>query len=298
MMRLMTVLVAISCVLFSVAGPISNASADGSLLTLATTTSTDNSGLLAHIHPDFEKRTGIRVKVIAKGTGASLQLGRDGNADIVLVHARKHEEAFVAEGFGVGRADVMYNDFVIIGPKSDPAKVGDAADAADALKRIAKSNQEFVSRGDASGTHIKEQDLWKATELPLINQQRTLIKSGSEMVVSMVRPQGSWYKSIGQGMGATLNYATERGAYTLADRGTFYAYSLANPPRTDLVILSEGDRRLANPYGVIAVNPRRHSEVNYSAAKKYIEWITSPATQKMINQFKVGGKVLFYGPAQ
>lgn len=295
MRRFLAILVVISSIL-CIFGD--SSSADDSVLTLATTTSTDNSGLLAYLHPDFERRTGIKVKVIAKGTGASLQLGRDGNADVVLVHARKHEDAFVAEGYGVGRKDVMYNDFVIIGPKSDPARVAAASDAAEAMKAIAKSGAEFISRGDASGTHIKEQDLWNASGLPLIHESRTLIKGGSDLVVSMVRPSGSWYKSIGQGMGATLNYATERGAYTLADRGTYYAYALADPPRTNLVILSEGDRRLANPYGVIAVNPAKHPGINYEAAKKYIDWITSSATQKMIDEFKVGGKVLFHGAAK
>lgn len=286
-------LVAIICGVFGLVGSMSAVSVDDSLLTLATTTSTENSGLFAYIHPDFERRTGIRVKVIAKGTGASLQLGRDGNADVVLVHARLYEDEFIAQGFGIDRRDVMYNDFVLLGPKDDPAGISGSRDVAGALKRIARLQREFVSRGDSSGTHIKEQELWKATGQPLIRQERTLIKAGSEVVVSMVRPSGDWYKSIGQGMGATLNYATERRAYTLTDRGTYYSYAMADPPRTNLVILCEGDARLVNPYGVIAVNPARHPNVNYQAAKKYIEWITSPETQRMIERFEVGGKVLF-----
>jgi len=267
------------------------------VLTLATTTSTENSGLLAHIHGDFEKKHGVRVKVIAKGTGAALQLARDGNADVVLVHAREHEDQFVAQGYGVMRRDVMYNDFVIIGPQADPAGIKGAKSAAGALKRIAETGREFLSRGDGSGTHIREQQLWRQTRLPLESKSTTLFAQGKKRVVRSVRPSGAWYRSIGQGMGKTIMMATEKQAYTLADRGTYYAFALARPAKTDLRVLCEGDEGLFNPYGVIAVNPDKHSHVNYPAAKKYIQWITSPEVQKMIGQYRVGGKALFHAGA-
>ena len=264
------------------------------VLTLATTTSTENSGLLAYIHPDFEQRSGIRVKVIAKGTGASLQLARDGNADVILVHAPEQEAAFVAEGHGVLRRDVMYNDFVLLGPKRDPARVGTIKKPAEALKRIAVAKQRFLSRGDGSGTHIKEQSLWKQTRLPLETKSVRIISSGKTKTFRTVRPSGSWYLSIGQGMGKTLVMATERQAYTLADRGTYYAFALAKPARTDLVVLCQGDASLHNPYGVIAVNPKKHPHVHHGAAKQYIEWITSHRVQEMIDRFKMEGQQLFH----
>ncbi|NQU24290.1 MAG: substrate-binding domain-containing protein [Candidatus Nealsonbacteria bacterium] len=264
------------------------------LLTLATTTSTDNSGLLAKIHPDFKQQTGIRIKVIAKGTGAALQLARDGNADVVLVHARAHEDKFVADGFGVMRRDVMHNDFVIVGPAADPARVKDATTAADALRRIADGSHLLISRGDGSGTHIKEQAVWQQTGLTLKTETRRIIAKGKQKEVTSVRPPGTWYLSIGQGMGETLVMATEKRAYTLVDRGTYYAFALATPAKTDLVILSQRDEALHNPYGVIAVNPKTHAHANFDAAKKYIEWITSPKVQKMIGEYRIGGKILFH----
>jgi len=271
------------------------------VLVLATTTSTENSGLLAYLHPDFEAKTGIKVKAIAKGTGASLQLGRDGNADVVLVHARAEEDRFVAEGQGVMRRHVMYNDFVIIGPLADPAPVKEARSPAEALARIARKQHVFISRGDASGTHVKEQELWRATGLPLISQSATVFAEGEQILLTSVRPPGDWYFSIGQGMGKTITVATEKQAYTLADRGTYYAFALADPPKTDLVILYEGHVALRNPYGVIAVNPEKHPGVNFAAAKRYIEWITSPEVQRMIGDYLVKGKQLFHpwaAPAQ
>ncbi len=270
------------------------AAAADDVLTLATTTSTENSGLLAHIHPDFEKKTGIKIKVIAKGTGASLRLARDGNVDVVLVHARTHEDKFVADGFGVMRRDVMYNDFVIIGPSSDPARIKGVKLPANALGRIAACKEVFVSRGDASGTHIREQQLWRRTGMKLESKNVTMFLSGKRKTFQSIRPHGEWYLSIGQGMGKTIMVATEKQAYTLADRGTCYAFALAEPAKTDLVILCEGDRSLLNPYGVIAVNPQRHPQVNFAAAKQYIRWITSPEVQKMIGQYRVSGKVLFH----
>jgi tungstate transport system substrate-binding protein len=263
-------------------------------LTLATTTSTDNSGLLARIHPDFEKKTGIRVKVVAKGTGASLQLARDGNTDVILVHAREHEDQFVAEGYGVMRRDVMYNDFIILGPKNDPAGVRAVKAPAEAITRIAGGHHQFVSRGDGSGTHVREQQLWRWTRLPLETKKVTIFVKGQKKSFESARPLGDWYLSVGQGMGKTIMIATERRAYTLADRGTYYAFSLTEPAKTDLVILCEGHESLHNPYGVIAVNPERHPHVNFAGAKRYIEWITSGDVQQMIGQYTFQGKVLFH----
>lgn len=278
--------------------PVSGLSAAADkVLTLATTTSTDNSGLLAYLHPDFEKKTGILVKVIAKGTGAALQLARDGNADVVLVHARAQEDKFIAEGYGVTRHAVMHNDFVILGPPDDPAGVQTAKRAGDALVRIARTETLFLSRGDGSGTHIKEQELWRASRLPLQTERVTQFLGGARQTTESVRPGGKWYRSIGQGMGKTIIVATEQRAYTLADRGTYYALALAEPPRTDLVILCEGGRSLYNPYGVIAVNPQRHPRVNFEAAGRYIRWITSAEVQGMIGRYRVGGEVLFHPDA-
>ena len=263
-------------------------------LTLATTTSTENSGLLAHIHPDFERKTGIVVKVVAKGTGASLQLARDGNADVVLVHAREHEDRFLAEGYGVMRRDVMHNDFILIGPADDPAGVRGVGEPAEALRRIARAEKFFISRGDGSGTHLREQQLWQRTKLPLEDETITLVAKGKRKSFQTFRPYGNWYLSVGQGMGKAILIATEKRGYTLADRGTYYSFALAQPPKTDLAILCEGDESLYNPYGVIAVNPKRHPHVHYAAARKYIEWITSPEVQQMIGRYQFQGKVLFH----
>jgi tungstate transport system substrate-binding protein len=263
-------------------------------LTLATTTSTDNSGLLAHIHPDFEEKTGIRVKVVAKGTGASLQLARDGNADVVLVHAREHEERFVDEGYGVMRRDVMYNDFIILGPQNDPAGIRGIKDPAETMTRIASRRHPFVSRGDGSGTHIREQQLWRRTGLPLETDKVTIFVKGKKKSFESARPSGDWYLSVGQGMGKTIMIATEKRAYTLADRGTFYSFALTEPAKTNLVILGEGHESLHNPYGVIAVDPKRHPHVNFAGAKKYIDWMTSPEVQQMIGRYTFQGEVLFH----
>ncbi len=264
------------------------------VLVLATTTSTENSGLLANLHPDFQKKTGIRVKVIAKGTGASLQLARDGNADVVLVHAPQLERQFIADGHGLARHEVMYNDFVIVGPKADPANLTSAKTAAEALERVASTRQTFISRGDGSGTHVKEQELWRRTDLPLESKTVTLFSKGKRKEITSVRPGGPWFLSIGQGMGKTIIVASEKQGYTLADRGTYYAFALAEPARTDLVVVHEGGQALFNPYGVIAVNPAKHPRVNHAAAKSYIQWLTSAEVQKMIAQYKVQGKVLFH----
>ncbi len=267
-----------------------NAVAAAEILTLATTTSTENSGLLAQIHPDFEKKTGARIKVIAKGTGASLQLARDGNVDVVLVHARSEEDKFVAAGYGVMRRDVMFNDFVIVGPPEDPAGIKGTRDPAKALQTLADGRHAFLSRGDGSGTHLKEQQLWRDTDLRLISAESP--RPGKKSIIQ-VRPEGDWYLSIGQGMGKTIMMATEKQAYTLADRGTYYAFALAEPPKTDLEILVEGRRGLYNSYGVIAVNPAKHPRINFSLAKRYIRWITSAEVQRMIGAYRFQGKVLF-----
>ena len=251
-------------------------------LILATTTSTENSGLLAYILPDFEASYNARVEVIAVGTGQALKLGEDGNCDVVLVHARSKEEAFVEAGYGVNRKDLMYNDFVIVGPASDPAGVKGMTDAAAALAKIAETQSQFVSRGDDSGTHVKEQFLWKESGLELQETISIITKKSHEDEITYVRPFGEWYISAGQGMGAVLTMADELQAYTLTDRGTYLARTLKG---IDLVILVEGDPRLFNPYGIIAVNPQRHPHVNFGLAMSFIHWFTSVPTQKVIGEF-------------
>jgi tungstate transport system substrate-binding protein len=235
---------------------------------LATTTSTDNSGLLEVLLPPFEAKYNIRVDVIAVGTGKALRLGENGDVDIVLVHAREAEEQFIEKGYGVNRRDLMYNDFVFVGSEDDPAGIT-GNDAITALKKIAATKQPFVSRGDESGTHAKEKKLWAAAE---------------------INPEGVWYVETGQGMGATLQMADEKQAYCLTDRGTFIALE----KKLDLVILCEGDERLLNPYGIIAVNPHRHPHVNYVQAMSLIGWFTSPEGQRIIGEFKKNDQVLFY----
>lgn len=250
---------------------------------LATTTSTADSGLLDAILPAFERAYGVRVKVVAVGTGQALKLGQDGNADVVLVHARAQEDQFVAEGWGVDRRDVMYNDFVLVGPKQDPAGITGMATAAEAFKAIAARQATFASRGDESGTHAKEKSIWK--------------QAGIE-------PEGDWYNSLGQGMGDTLIFANEKGAYTITDRGTYLSMRDKLP---NLIILVGGDsiaqntdKSLLNPYGVIAVNPAKHPHVRFDLAEKFIDWITSAETQKRIGEYGVDkfGQPLFYPSAK
>ncbi len=241
-------------------------------LRLATTTSTENSGLLADFLPVFEKQFGAPVRVIAVGTGQALKLGERGDVDVVLVHARGDEDKFVAAGFGINRRDVMYNDFVMVGPQDDPAKIRGLKDIGVAMKKIHEQGVKFVSRGDESGTHIMERRLWK------------------EEGVSLEALKGKWYLSAGQGMGAVLTMAASIGAYTLTDRGTFVAYK----SKIALDILVAGDPRLANPYGIIAVNPKRHADVNIAGANALIEWITSAEGQRRINGFRANGEQLFF----
>ncbi len=235
---------------------------------LATTTSTENSGLLHALLPRFQADTGYEVHVISAGTGKALRMGQDGDVDVVLVHAPAAENKFIAAGYGERRYPVMYNDFVILGPATDPANIAKAASAADALARIAKRSAVFVSRGDDSGTHKKERGLWHTAKL---------------------KPVGSWYREAGQGMGKVIQMADELQAYTLADRGTWIAYS----NKTQLKIVFQGDSVLHNPYGIIAVNPKRFPEVNHAGALALIKWMTSETGQKRIADFRIAGFTLF-----
>lgn len=229
-------------------------------LKIASTTSTDNTGLFNAINPPFENMFNCRVDVIAQGTGKALKTGEMGDCDIVFVHSRPAEDKFIQDNYGVNRRDVMYNDFIILGPKDDPAGIQGIKDATEALKMIAKNKVSFISRGDDSGTHKKEKALWK--------------NAG-------VNPQGKWYIESGQGMGAVLQIANEKKAYTLSDRGTYLAYK----QKVDLKILTESDPLLFNPYGIIAVNPAKHPSVNYIYAMAYIGWVTSPEGQSIIREF-------------
>jgi tungstate transport system substrate-binding protein len=240
-------------------------------LTLATTTSTDDSGLLDFILPDFQTQYNVTVDVIAVGTGQALQLGMDGNADVLLVHARAREDAFMEEGHGVRREDVMYNDFVLVGPPEDPAGIRGMVDAAGALAAIADAQASFVSRGDDSGTHTKELAIWDAAG---------------------IGPAGDWYVSAGQGMGAVLTMADELQAYTLSDRATYLSRTLEG---TSLEILVEGDPILFNPYGVLAVNPVKNPEIQADLANTFIDWLVSLPTQENIAVFGVAefGSPLF-----
>lgn len=243
------------------------------ILRLATTTSTENSGLLKDLLPRFERDMGYKVHVISVGTGKALRMGRDGDIDVVLVHAPAAEQRFVADGHGVDRRDVMYNDFIVVGPAADPAGVRGERDAAAALRRIAERGAIFVSRGDDSGTHKKERDLWQAAG---------------------VKPSGKWYLETGQGMEQVLLMAGELGGYAVTDRGTWLAIRNKLP----LQISSEGDTRLFNPYGIIAVNPARYPDTNYEGAKALIAWITSSSGQTSIADFKVNGAPLFVPSAK
>jgi tungstate transport system substrate-binding protein len=241
-------------------------------ITVASTTSTEQSGLFGSILPVFEKKTGIQVRVVALGTGQALDLARRGDADVVFVHAKAAEEKFLAEGHGIKRLPVMYNDFVLVGPKSDPARIEGGKDILQTLKRIQAAQAPFVSRGDRSGTHMAELDLWKAAGIAI------------ETV------KGSWYRDTGQGMGPALNMAASLNAYLLADRGTWLAFK----NRGELAILVEGDKRLYNQYGVMLVNPDRHPSVKKELGQAFVDWIVSPEGQKAIAQYKINGEQLFF----
>lgn len=241
-------------------------------IVVASTTSTQDSGLFGHITPLFKAASGVELRIISQGTGQALDTGRRGDADVVFVHAREQELKFVADGFGLPRKPVMYNDFVLIGPKSDPAGVKGTNDIAAALQAIRQKQAPFVSRGDRSGTHSAELALWKIAAVD-INEAR-----------------GSWYREIGQGMGAALNTAGAMGAYVLSDRGTWLSFK----NRGDLDIAVQGDQRLFNQYGIMLVNPAKHPKVKQADGQAFIDWITGPAGQKAIADYKINGQQLFF----
>jgi tungstate transport system substrate-binding protein len=245
-------------------------------ITVASTTSTEQSGLFRHILPLFHSETGIEVRVVALGTGQALDLGRRGDADVVLVHDRAAEERFVEGGYGTGRKDLMYNDFVLAGPKRDPARVGGGKDVVAALRGIAAARATFVSRGDRSGTHAAELRLWKLAG------------------VNIPADGGTWYRETGSGMGPALNTASAMNAYVLSDRGTWLSFK----NRGELVIVVEGDPRLYNQYGVMLVNPARRAHVKRELAEAFIAWLVSPAGQKAIASYRIGGEQLFFPNAK
>jgi tungstate transport system substrate-binding protein len=269
------------------------------IIKMSTTTSTQASGLLDILLPELEKDTGIKIKVIAKGTGAAIRDGMDGNVDVIFVHAKAREKKFVQDGYGTRRYAVMHNDFVILGPQKDPAAIKGLTNAAEAFKKIAAAQAGFVSRGDDSGTHTKEQALWKSTALPLEKKTQTIVKKGQKKEVNFVHPPGlgKWYLSIGQGMGKALTFADEKQAYILADRGTYIKYKFGRDVPIDLVVLCEGDPALANPYGVIPISPQKHPHVKYEDAKSFAKWLVSTKGQTVINNYRLLGKQLFYPDA-
>jgi tungstate transport system substrate-binding protein len=269
------------------------------IITMSTTTSTQASGLLDVLLPEFRKDTGITVKVVAKGTGAAIRDGMDGNVDVIFVHARSREDGFVDEGCGTERFGVMHNDFVILGPPADPAGVRRAESAAAAFRAIAAAQASFVSRGDDSGTHTKEQELWKATGLALEESRQRIMKNGRAAAVGFVHPAGlgKWYFSIGQGMGKTLTFADEKRTYTLADRGTFIKYKYGRDVPIESVVLGEGDPALANPYGIIPVNPAKHPHVRHGLAEQFARWLVSERGQNLIGGYRLLGRQLFYPDA-
>lgn len=275
------------------------AEADEKVLKMSTTTSTENSGLLDVLLPEFTKETGISVKVFAKGTGAAIRDGMDGNVDIIFVHAKEREKAFLAEGYGAYRLAVMHNDFVILGPKADPAQIRGMGDAVMALKKIAESKAAFVSRGDDSGTHTKELALWKATGLPLKTDTVGIIKDGKKHAFSSEQPAelGELYLAIGQGMGKTLTYAEEKQAYALADRGTYLKYKFGRKQGLDLEILCEGDPELFNPYGIIPISPKKHPHVRFHWADQFAKWLVSLQAQGLIAHYRINGRQAFFPDA-
>lgn len=236
---------------------------------MSTTTSTENSGLLSVLLPPFEKECGCKVDVVAVGTGKALKLGEAGDVDVVFVHARKLEDRFVANGFGVNRRDVMYNDFVLVGPPDDPAGVGKTQSAPEAFRAISMKGSPFLSRGDESGTHQKEKEIWASAG---------------------IAPKGAWYVEAGQGMGEVLTMAAEKRGYALSDRGTYIAFR----KKTDLVVLRQGDNNLWNPYGILAVNPAKFPHAKYGLALKLIDFVTGPEGRALISGYKVGGEQLFF----
>jgi tungstate transport system substrate-binding protein len=250
-----------------------SAAAQDKSIVVASTTSTQDSGLFGHILPMFKAKSGIDVKVVSQGTGQALDTARRGDADVVFVHAKPQEEKFLADGFGVKRYPVMYNDFILIGPMNDPAGIKRSKDIVAALKTIKTMAAPFVSRGDKSGTHAAELALWKAANIDVAGTDK-----------------GSWYKEIGQGMGAALNTASASNAYVLADRGTWISFK----NKGDLLIAVEGDKRLFNQYGVILVNPAKHPNIKKDLGQRFIDWLVSAEGQKAIADYKIDGQQLFY----
>jgi tungstate transport system substrate-binding protein len=261
-------LIAIAAIVLAIVA----AGAEDRSIVVASTTSTQDSGLFEHILPLFKAKTGIEVKVLAQGTGQALDTARRGDADVVFVHAKAAEEKFLAEGFGVKRYPVMYNDFILVGPASDPAGVKGTQDIVAAFKAIKEKKAAFISRGDRSGTHIAELNLWKLAGIDIAAEK------------------GPWYKDIGQGMGAALNAASATNAYVLSDRGTWLSFK----NKGDLVIAVQGDKRLFNQYGVMLVNPQKHLHVKKELGQQFIDWLISPAGQKAIADYKINGEQLFY----
>ena len=245
-------------------------------ITVASTTSTEQSGLFKHLLPIFEKKTGIQVRVVALGTGQALDMGRRGDADVVFVHAKPLEEKFLADGFGVKRFEVMYNDFVLIGPKADRAKVAGGKDVLEAFRKVKTAQASFVSRGDKSGTHFAELEIWKAAG------------------IDIAKEKGPWYRDTGQGMGPALNSASAMNAYILADRGTWLSFK----NRGELAIAVEGDQRLFNQYGIMLVNPAKHPSVKREPGQMFVERVISPDGQKAIAGYKIGGEQLFFPNAK
>jgi tungstate transport system substrate-binding protein len=269
------------------------------IIKMSTTTSTQNSGLLDVLLPVFAKDTGIRIKVFAKGTGAAIRDGMDGNVDIIFVHAKAREEKFVTDGYGAYRYAVMHNDFVILGPAKDPAGIKGMRDAGQVLRRIADAKATFISRGDDSGTHTKEQALWKLSGMPLMKTTTEIVKKGKKASLSFSHPGGlgQWYMSIGQGMGSTLTFANEKQAYTMADRGTYLNYKFGRPEGLDLEILCEGDPNLYNPYGILPINPKKFPHVKFEQADQFAKWLVSKKAQALIAGYKIQGKQAFFPDA-
>ena len=279
---------------------LTDAVATDKVLKMSTTTSTQSSGLLDLLLPEFKKDTGISVKVVAKGTGAAIRDGQDGNVDVIFVHAKGRENKFVADGFGTKRYAVMHNDFVILGPDADPAGIKGMSDAGLALGKIAGVKATFVSRGDDSGTHTKEQFLWKASGIMLAEQTQTIVKKGKKKEITYNVPGDSkeWYMSIGQGMGKTITFAEEKQGYTMSDRGTYIKYKYGKTPAVELDVLCEGGADLANPYGIIPVNPAKYPHVQYDMVMQFVDWLISAKGQKLIGDYKLEGKQLFYPDAR
>ena len=272
MMRIKSLLKHLAAAAAIVAAFSGSATAQDRFITVASTTSTEQSGLFGYLLPRFAEASGIQVKVVAVGTGQALDIGRRGDADVVFVHDKPAEEKFLGEGFATKRYDVMYNDFIIVGPKADPAHIAGGKDVADALRKIATAKAPFISRGDRSGTHEAELRLWKIAG------------------IDVAAAKGDWYREIGQGMGPALNMASSANAYLLSDRGTWLSFK----NKGDLAILTEGDKRLFNQYGVMLVNPARHPAVKAADGQAFINWLISSKGQETIAGYKVGGEQLFF----